>query len=76
MLRAGGMCVLARDGFFSVCWGSLALGLVLGGVYCYYLPRLMALPLDVWRAGGSGSEAEDPGASRRGELGGGGSKRA
>jgi len=52
---AGGVCVLAADGFYTVCWASLGLGLGLGLLYWRYLPRLMSLPIRVWRAGGNAS---------------------
>ncbi|KAJ9530273.1 hypothetical protein QJQ45_023560, partial [Haematococcus lacustris] len=47
---AGGRCVVAADGFYLVSTVSLVLGGVLGAVYLRYLPRLMALPREAWRA--------------------------
>ncbi len=49
---AGGQCALASDGYYSVSSASLALGLVLAGVYLWQLPALVRLPLHRWRAGG------------------------
>jgi MFS transporter, PAT family, solute carrier family 33 (acetyl-CoA transportor), member 1 len=48
---AGGRCMLVHDGFYTVCWASIALGTLCGLVYLRALPKLMALPLSAWRAG-------------------------
>jgi len=53
--QAGGTCAIQTDGFYTVCWASLALGIILGALYIKYLPRLMSLPISMWRAGGNGS---------------------
>lgn len=47
---AGGTCVITSDGFFSVSFASLTLGLLLGIAYIRHLPGLMRMPLDAWRA--------------------------
>mmetsp|Transcript_14596 Transcript_14596/g.25469 ORF Transcript_14596/g.25469 Transcript_14596/m.25469 type:complete len:91 (+) Transcript_14596:1-273(+) len=52
---AGGRCVLARDGFYTVAWACMAIGTIFGLAYARHLPALMRLPLQHWRAS-SGAE--------------------
>lgn len=45
----GGTCVIARDGFFPLAYGAALGGAAMGLLFLRVLPRLEALPADVWR---------------------------
>lgn len=46
----GGKCVVQRDGFYMLAYGAAVGGLFMGLLFMRLLPRLEALPPDVWRA--------------------------
>lgn len=45
----GGKCIMVRDGFYPLAYGLAAAGLCMGLVFQKVLPRLEALPIEVWR---------------------------
>ena len=45
----GGECVIRRDGFYPLAYGLALAGLLMGLIFQRVLPRLEALPTDVWR---------------------------
>lgn len=45
----GGTCVRIRDGFYPLAYGLAFMGLCMGLVFQRVLPKLEALPLEVWR---------------------------
>jgi hypothetical protein len=48
--RAGGECVVNRDGYYALSYCAVAIGLLLFFWFRRVLPRLEALPLERWRA--------------------------
>ncbi len=48
--RAGGECAVARDGYYALSYGAVAVGAALFLWFRTAMPRLQALPLDRWHA--------------------------
>lgn len=49
-IRAGGECAIVKDGFFAVSYMMVVVGVVLGMFYLRWLPALVSLPIESWRA--------------------------
>ena len=47
--QAGGECTVLNDGFFTLSYGLLFMGVCLAVLYSRFLPRLQSLPLSSWR---------------------------
>ena len=45
----GGECIVSTDGFYPLAYGLAVAGLLMGLVFQRVLPRLEALPVEVWR---------------------------
>lgn len=45
----GGECVVVRDGFYPLAYSLALAGLMMGLIFQRILPRLEALPTEVWR---------------------------
>lgn len=46
----GGECVVTRDGFYPLAYGMALAGILMGLSFRRVLPKLEALPVEVWRA--------------------------
>lgn len=49
-ISIAGECVVVRDGFYPLSYGMALAGLAMGLAFQRVLPRLEAMPLEVWRA--------------------------